>query len=330
MNRFILTHALVCLASAASLAADFQIGGSTTVHLASATEAKQALVTKDDFVRRLSPFDRSARLKVERPVTEEEFLTFVGKSASDWTKEETQVVQSTLDGIQKRLRDLPISLPATIQLIKTTGAEEGNAAYTRGTAIIIPKAELTKGEKHLGRLFCHELFHVLSRQKPKLREELYAIIGFNECDEIELPPELASRKITNPDAPRNNHFVRLECGGQPCLAVPVLLSTEATYNLKRGGEFFEYLDFKFLVVEQGSNPKQLRPVLVNGGPKLVEPKEVSGFFEQIGRNTQYIIHPEEILADNFAILILGDEQVPSPEILRKMKDVLLRTRTSDK
>jgi hypothetical protein len=49
---------------------------------------------------------------------------------------------------------------------------------------------------------------------------------------------------------------------------------------------------------------------------------VSGFYEQVGRNTQYIIHPEEILADNFAMLVMGDQNVPSPEILKKLQDVL--------
>ena len=57
-------------------------------------------------------------------------------------------------------------------------------------------------------------------------------------------------------------------------------------------------------------------------PRLVEVKQVTGFYEQVGRNTQYIIHPEEILADNFADLVLQDRPVPSPEILKKMQDVL--------
>jgi hypothetical protein len=42
----------------------------------------------------------------------------------------------------------------------------------------------------------------------------------------------------------------------------------------------------------------------------------------VGRNTQYIIHPEEILADNFALLVLGETSIPSPVILEKMKDAL--------
>jgi hypothetical protein len=65
-------------------------------------------------------------------------------------------------------------------------------------------------------------------------------------------------------------------------------------------------------------------VVEGSSPKLVGMPGISGFMEQVGRNTQYIIHPEEILADNFAMLVLGEPNVPSPEVLQKMREVLMR------
>jgi hypothetical protein len=260
-------------------------------------------------------------MKTDKPVSEEEFLIFVGSNVTEWTTEETQRVEASLKEIQSRMRDLSLPFPATIEMIKTSGAEEGNAAYTRGTAIVILRAELAKTQNELAKLICHELFHILSRQNPDLREELYGIIGFIRCDDLEFPRELASRKITNPDAPRNDHFIRLGIGGEKCPAVPVLFSSTETYKTERGGEFFEYLNFQFLVIETGSLPHS-KVVYENSAPKLVGPQAISGFFEQVGRNTQYIIHPEEILADNFALLILGEQNVPSPEVLEKMRKIL--------
>jgi hypothetical protein len=35
-----------------------------------------------------------------------------------------------------------------------------------------------------------------------------------------------------------------------------------------------------------------------------------------------VIHPEEILADNFALLILDERNLPSPEIIEKMRLIL--------
>ncbi|MGH7938734.1 MAG: hypothetical protein ACRD5Z_14905, partial [Bryobacteraceae bacterium] len=231
-------------------------------------------------------------------------------------------VEASVEGVRPLLRRFPLALPPTIQMIKTTGAEEGGAAYTRGTAIVLPEKELAKSQAELEKLICHELFHILSRHNPDLRERLYDAIGFAHCDEIEFPRELASRKITNPDAPRNDHFIRLTLRGQEFLAVPILLSNAEVYNVSRGGEFFEYLNFQFLVMKKTSDPKRLNLVYENSAPKLVGLQTVSGFFEQVGRNTEYVIHPEEILADKFALLVLKEENVPSPQILHKMNTIL--------
>ena len=50
---------------------------------------------------------------------------------------------------------------------------------------------------------------------------------------------------------------------------------------------------------------------------------MSGFFDQVGTNSQYIIHPEEILADNFALLVTGDGKIRLPEVLSRMTDIFL-------
>lgn len=321
-SRFLPALACVCILPC-RVSAAVQLG-STMVHFASQSEGRQVLVAKDDFIQRLSPFDRSARMKTEKAVSEGELLEFIGRNIVDWTKEEMQTVEAAIEAIQPPLRDLPLSLPPTVQLIKTTGTEEGNAAYTRATAIVLPKSALGKRQEDLQKLICHELFHIVSRQNPELREKLYQIIGFTKCNEIELPPELKRRKITNPDAPRNDHFIRLKIDEHECFAVPILLSGVEMYDVKRGGEFFAYLQFQFLVVEKSSGSQNVKVVYEGSSPRLVGMQGVTGFMEQVGRNTDYIIHPEEILADNFALLVLNERNVASPEILQKMREVLLR------
>jgi hypothetical protein len=320
---------LICLCtvlvSSISSAADVQFGAATAIHFASVSEGQKILTAKDEFVRHLSPFDRSSRLKSDKPVSEDEYLAFVGKNVAEWTAEEMRAVEAAFKEVPSDSRALSLMLPPTIQLIKTTGSEEGNAAYTRGTAIVLPKSELGKNQGQLTKLVCHELFHILSRHNPALREELYGILGFVRCDDLEFPRELAARKITNPDGPRNDHFIRLEIDGQKRAAIPVLFSKTETYDVARGGEFFEYLDFQFLVVEvESTSLPRPKVIYENSAPKLVGPGAVSGFLEQVGKNTQYLIHPDEILADNFALLILGEQDVPSPEVLEKMKTILAR------
>ena len=78
------------------------------------------------------------------------------------------------------------------------------------------------------------------------------------------------------------------------------------------------------LVEKDSDSANLKAVFDGSSPKIVGMERVSGFMEQVGGNTDYIIHPEEILADNFALLVLNEHNVASPEILQKMREVLLR------
>ena len=58
---------------------------------------------------------------------------------------------------------------------------------------------------------------------------------------------------------------------------------------------------------------------------LLDPDDVPGYHEQIGRNTRYIIHPEEILADNFVFLLDGRIDLPTPRVVEQMGKVLQAT-----
>ena len=308
--------------------AQMKLGGDTTVVFATIDEARQILTNQDDFIRRLSPFDRAARMKTSNPVSEEVFLNFVGTNVLAWNDAERQKVASAFRGIQTELEALSLPLPQKLFVIKTTGDEEGKADYTRANAIVIPKDHLTAPTADFEKIISHELFHVLSRANPDLREAFYAAIGFAGCSEVAFPVEMKQRKITNPDAPRNDHCVRLQVDGKACWAIPLLFSSAEKYDPGRGGEFFDYLQFQFLLVDRDENTSRVKPIYEGQKPKLVEVGEGSGFFEQVGRNTQYIIHPEEILADNFSLLVLQRSNLPSPAIIKKMEVILKQRKIS--
>ena len=141
-------------------------------------------------------------------------------------------------------------------------------------------------------------------------------------NEVTLPPDLQSRKITNPDAPKNDHYILLQVRGMEHRAIPHLFADPPKYDSKRGGEFFDYLQFRFLLVEGGGYSSTIKPTEGKQSPDLLGIEDVSGFWEQVGRNTGYILHPEEILADNFMLMILGVPNQPSPEIIKKMERIL--------
>lgn len=309
--------------------AQIGLGNSSTVFFATAEEAREVLAVADDFVQRMSPFDRAARMKTDADVSEKEYLKFVGDNILAWSDSEKRKIASAFRAIQARLDAMPLPFPKKVLLIKTTGNEEGQAAYTRANAIVFPKADLAAPLSKIQRTISHELFHIMSRANPELREDCYEAIGFVKGDEVELPMVLKSRKITNPDAPRNDHYIRLHVDGNPVWAIPVLFSSTERYDKKKGGEFFDYLQFQFLLVERHGNLPTVKPVYDDQNPRLVGVQQVSGFMEQIGNNSGYIIHPEEILADNFALMIMGERTVPSPEIITKLDGILKRKRPAD-
>ncbi len=289
---------------------------------ATVDEGRKILTARDEHVQALSPFDRAARVKTGREVSEAEYLAFVGRNVLDWTEAEKQNVTATLDIVRQGLSRFPLPLPKVIYLVKTTGDEEGNAAYTRDNGLILPKSYVAAGQRLEPELVYHEVFHILSRANPRLREKLYHAIGFERCGAVTLPQDLRARQITNPDGPRNDHGIAVQVDGRPVWAVPILLSKVARYDPNRGGAFFDYMEHRFLVVARDGNSPPAKMPPAGQEPRLVPQDRLSGFFEQVGRNTQYTIHPDEILADNFARLMMRDPNVPSPEILQKIESIL--------
>ena len=295
-----------------------QIQPRTVVKLASAKEAAALLDRADDFTKAMSPCDRAARLGKDKPVTQDEFLAFAAASARDWPEDQARLAQAMLVQAAQRLRPLKLPLPETILLIRTTGQEEGGAAYTRGNAIILPAADAASPRLEM---ILHEFFHVLSRHNSPLRTRLYGLLGFKPCAPLALPESLAPIKITNPDAFAMDHYIELEQAGKPVKLMPILLSRSPTYDPRAGGGFFGYMELKLLVVEAAGDSCKAA-LDANGKPRLLEPSQVPDYQRRLARNSHYIISPEEVLADNFALLAGGSSRARDPGLLEDVRKVL--------
>ena len=126
-------------------------------------------------------------------------------------------------------------------------------------------------------------------------------------NEISLPDLIAPLQITNPDAPRHDSYIDVEIDDQKITVVPVLLSRSAVFDPQIGSDLDHFWTLRLLVVQQISPDDDLHAVVQHGAPRLLKLGQVQGFLEQVGRNTRYVIHPEEILAENFALLVTGKE-----------------------
>ena len=281
-------------------------------------KASKLLSINDEFITELSSFDRSSRLKTNSEVTREEFLGFVSKQVKTWTEDEIREIEEIVGNINEKLDEYSLHFPKEINLIKTTGKEEGNAAYCRSNSIIIPQL-MVDAIKELERLITHELFHIFSKNNPEMREKLYDVIGFLKCPKLNFPVEFKDFKITNPDAPLNDHYIELTIENRTVKTIPVLFSNEH-YDVSREGEFFDYLQFRLLSVN--INEGECNPIYNGNQLVLFHPENTPNYFQRVGRNTNYVIHPEEILADNFVLMVNRRYSVPNPEILEKIKKIL--------
>ncbi|HEX3726538.1 MAG TPA: M48 family metalloprotease [Pirellulales bacterium] len=300
--------------------AELPLGETSMLRFAEPREGVLAITRRDEYFRQMSPFDRQVRLKTDRDVSTDELLAFIAGNVVPWQSSDRERVTSLVASLSAKLVPWKLKLPPEILLVKTTGREEANAAYCRGATIVLPQAMIDSGHDRLAHVLAHEVFHVLSSHNPELREALYAAIGFKACNDVPLPPPLTERKITNPDAPVNDHFITVQWNGQSVDAMPVLFSKAEHYDPVRGGNIFSLMSFKLMVLAGADATRQA--ALVAGKPVLLDPASVPDFAAQVGRNTQYLIHPEEILADNFVFLVNGRIDIPSRDVVKKMAHVL--------
>jgi hypothetical protein len=280
-------------------------------------ESAHYLRNEDDFISRLSPFDRSSRLKSDSDISQEQFIDFISKQALNFGSYESSQIETLFNIIENQLDVFSLNFPDEIYMIKTTGREEGNAAYTRGpNAIILPQS-IINTPYQLKNILLHELFHVYSKNNPKKKEKFYRIIGFQPTFELEFPQELMKLKITNPDAPYNNFFFHFD--ERDIDLIPIIFARES-YSRKKVGEFFAYLQFRFISVEMTKN--RCMPLYKNNKLELLHDDDLFPNFNRITCNTDYIIHPEEILAENFVLLLNGSRNIKNLKLLELMKHIL--------
>ena len=267
------------------------------------------LLDHDEFTNRWSKFDIDVRLNKQNG-NKKELFQYISTQVLQWSESEKIKVDSVMQSINNDIKHLTLRIdcPETIFFIKTTGEEEGNAAgYTRSSSLILNDETLLWEFQELKNIIIHELFHIISRNNLSFREKMYEVIGFKVIKEISFPQSLIDYKVTNPDAPMINSYINLSNGKESDNYAMI------TYSKKEfnGGSLFDYLTFGFIKLQDLNNGEKLPIIYVDG--------DFTNFFEQIGKNTGYIIHPDEILADNFVFLINENNNLPSQWIVDKMK-----------
>ncbi|WP_146651485.1 hypothetical protein [Labilithrix luteola] len=289
------------------------------LRLASASEGRAVLAAEDDFTRALGGFDRSFRMRTSAPVDDATLRQFLGEQAVDFTAEEAEAWEEAIAAVAQGARGIGGLLPREVLVVKTTGREERDHAYTRANAIVLPATRVRslRGERAF-RLLAHELFHVASRASRAFRDATYGLLGFAPVGPIAPPPELDDCRMTNPDAHGLGHYLRLgERAVVPLLTCPLPLADVLERTSVLGVVRTTLLEID---AQAGTVVRD-----ASGAPVLLDP-QATDWSRQIARNSMYTIHPEEVLADNLALLVrrrLGDARPPAdPTFLAAFEQAL--------
>ncbi|MDG6882422.1 Uncharacterised protein [Phocoenobacter uteri] len=288
------------------------------VSFASKSEASTLLKKEDEYTKRLSQFDIQSRLH-NQAGSKNELLNLMVAQTKDWTPDEIQLINKTnkeINGLIKQ-NGFHFTLPKIVFIKSTMQTEGGAEGYTRENLIVLKDELVSKDNKELKHLLIHELFHILTRYNPNLRAELYSVIGFHLMNDIALPSPLKDNLISNPDAPFDDSYIKLKVADQTIDGLMILFANKPYQK----GTFFDYINIGFVKLKGEGKNKEV-DLSDKNQPIIYSLDEVSGFFEQIGFNTQYIIDPEEVLAENFVYAMMNKKDLPNPEIINKIINVL--------
>jgi hypothetical protein len=300
---------------------------SSVIELISGEQAIQQIRKKDDFVNNLSSFDLHSRTH-SPSASLEDYFDFVAKHILPWDEAFVQCMTSTIDNINTTCLDRLklLTFPSPMFVILTDGKDENDAAYCRNeNVIIIPQVMIRSGQ--IRTVLVHELFHIWSKWTPNLgiRDEIYASIGYNKIPvetPLKFPADLYPMKITNPDAPIvMRYYINLKKQndetGKTYKCTPILHASQP-FDVDVSTSFFHYLVATTLILDDETY-EPLQPL------EYLPYNEASNFFDQIGNNTEYIIHPEEISAENFVLWMISannPEQLKTPAIVNNMNDII--------
>ncbi len=316
---------LICLFLLISTALCSAEDSTFDYRFADAEEAAELLLSNRNYYDNLSQNDLNFRMqKLDATLTELE--TFTAQQTLNWTDEEKAAVDTAMAAIEKVCSERGYTLPVTdgIVFAKTTMHEECDAgAYTHGTQIYLGERLLRTGlseEPEALTFFqetvAHELFHCLTRNHPDFRADMYSILGFTVVEEdYNFAPEIKDIIISNPDVGHHNSFASFEINGdmKDCT---VIFTTPKLFE-QPGDNFFTGMVTGLVPIDDLS--------------VMYTAEEAANFWDVFGKNTGYVIDPEETMADNFAYTIIYgmEREYETPEIIEAIDTYLKGETTQD-
>ena len=342
VNIFLIcTSCMQCKTSGANGA--LELSKKNQIILLDSAKAAESIVidATDNIFKQMTEADMCIQMKKNYPAEtfksqiSSDYADFLQKDVANFSPDEVSYVKDIMKDVFYYCGKIDNTIfPAKINIIKTKGKHYGDGVYyTRENCIIVPADVLkSKGKEEFFSTMIHEVFHVYSRNHPEKREKLYALIGFQKLEgNLILGEPLKSRVLLNPDGVDFRYYINLQISpDKEIKAIPIIYSNEQTYK-KSKPNFFNYL--KFELFEINTTKTHITEVVSKkDGSSTLNMKNLPDFWRQIRENTQYIIHPDEILADNFMFLVKEQKDKSTTEkftadgknLLEEIKNIIVQ------
>ena len=311
ISHLVLSAILLCISTAAL--AQKKI----SYRFATKAEAQMLITDIDNFTNKLNSLDINLRLGKEDG-RKSELLRLAMNETLNWSDEDKKKITAAFKSLQSKIdkQKLKIKYPHEIVLVKTSMKEEMNVtAYTRKNWIALGEDFINKATKdNLEYLLAHEMFHLLTRNDKNFKKSVYSVIGFEVTDrELFFPIDIVERKISNPDIEQYDSYAEFTIDGtkQKC---SMIIYSDKAYTT---GGLGDYLNVGLIPLDDN-----LIPLRTDGKTIIYGIDKAEDFYDKVGRNTKYTINPEEILADNFAYLLIQKKDLPNPEIIKNIAAIL--------
>ena len=292
---------------------------------ASGEEGTELLLGNKKYYEGFSQNDLDFRAQ-KKNATMDEYLDFAREQILDFTDEEKRAIDECFVWINDVLKENGYTLPEIdeIVLIKMTDYLEGAMGFTHGTQIYLSESfcdiltaedeELTADYDYvLNVILLHELFHCLTRCNPIFRADMYKLIHFTVADkDFTIPPSAFEYHISNPDVEHHDSYATFHINGQDIECFTDFITTK---HFEEEGElFFDFFETALIPID--------------GSDVYYTSEQADNFYEVFGANTDYVVDPEECMADNFSFAIAfgmdgyDGEGYPNPEIIEGIMDYL--------
>lgn len=271
--------------------------------------AIKILTANDEYLTSMKAIEIALRVgSPSADKTMDDLKAHYAANVLDYPEAEKALMQALLVTHKKKLEKIAPLMPDSVYFIKVTDEVESGIPHTRGNAFVSPERRTSISTK----LFFHQIFHILSRHNRIKRASLYNIIGFRPC--YFQPTEDVDRlSVRNPEAPFTEFFIPVEIDGRDSAVMSYLHTDQEGFDPTIKGGFDGHItgDLIEVSVEGGI----CKPIINNNGkPNLFKHEDIPDFYDTVGYNTNFDIHPEEIIADNFAFLMMKSNDLPNPEI----------------